>query len=225
MPPSSRIDRPLHRAELLRRRRLSQRVFELRLSRPPTFSFKPGQRIRLHRDELDRDYSLASSPADPVLELCIRNVPGGRMSAFLADAAPGTLLDFSGPHGYFVFLPSPRRAVFVATGTGIAPFVSMVRSGIRGFILLHGVRTREDLGYRSLLEPAARVYVGCLSGKGSRVEDPAVHRGRVTDYLESRLDPGDYDFYLCGRSDMIRDATRLVDDRFPGSRVYTETFY
>jgi len=49
--------------------------------------------------------------------------------------------------------------------------------------------------------------------------------GRVTDYLETELPPLPYDFYLCGRSDMIRDATLLVDERFSDSYVYTEIFY
>ena len=49
--------------------------------------------------------------------------------------------------------------------------------------------------------------------------------GRVTEYLDQHLTPGTYDFYLCGRSEMIRDVTLLIDERFPGSLVYTELFY
>jgi NAD(P)H-flavin reductase len=49
--------------------------------------------------------------------------------------------------------------------------------------------------------------------------------GRVSDYLEAHLPDGAYDFYLCGRQDMIRDVTLLVDEKFPGSLVYAETFY
>ena len=54
----------------------------------------------------------------------------------------------------------------------------------------------------------------------------SVHfHGRVTDYLRDKLPVTAYDFYLCGRREMIRDVTLLVDERFPGSHIYTEPFY
>jgi hypothetical protein len=54
---------------------------------------------------------------------------------------------------------------------------------------------------------------------------PDAFRGNVTEYLEQHLTPGAYDFYLCGRSEMIRDVTHLIDIRFPESLVFTELFY
>jgi NAD(P)H-flavin reductase len=113
----------------------------------------------------------------------------------------------------------------VATGTGIAPFVSMARAGVSGFILLHGVRVQSELYYAKLFELAAKGYIPCLSGNGGTSSVENQFSGRVTDYLKRHLPPDDYDFYLCGRNDMIRDVTLLVDDCFPGSRVYSEIFY
>lgn len=49
-------------------------------------------------------------------------------------------------------------------------------------------------------------------------------RGRVTEYLSRSFQAGAYDFYLCGRSEMVRDVTFLVDELFPGSHVYSEVF-
>ena len=99
----------------------------------------------------------------------------------------------------------------------------MARSSVRGFILLHGVRQIGECYYASLLRSKARRYVVCLSDE----DRPAAgtFHGRVTDYLASQLEPDLYDFYLCGRGEMIRDVTWIVDDRFPGSMVYTEIFY
>ena len=114
-------------------------------------------------------------------------------------------------------------SVFVATGTGIAPFRAMTGAGARGFTLLHGVETPADLHYRDFIRPRAGAYVACLSA--SPPAEPDHFSGWVTDYLRRRLPPGVYDFYLCGRRDMIRDATLLVDERFPDSLVYSETFY
>jgi benzoate/toluate 1,2-dioxygenase reductase subunit len=49
--------------------------------------------------------------------------------------------------------------------------------------------------------------------------------GRVTEYLEKQLSLDSYDFYLCGRQEMIRDVTAVVDERFPKSLIYTEVFF
>ena len=215
-----------YRSVLRETRRLSAGTFELRLSRPEGFSFRAGQHIRLRCQGLEREYSLTTGPDDDPLALCIRHVPGGALTPRLASLEPGSELLFSGPHGYFAFRPSDRPAVFVATGTGIAPFAAMARSGVKDFLLLHGVRESEELCYESLFRAAARRFVPCLTGCGSAQRPrPDVFSGRVTAYLEANLPRRASDFYLCGREEMIRDVTLLVDDAFPGSRVYSEVFF
>lgn len=208
---------------LAQRRPLSATVYEIEWPRPPGFSFLPGQRIRLQIGSAERDYTLVSSPADPGLRICFRSIAGGELSPRLAQAPIGSPFRFTGPHGYFVYRPSPRPAVFVATGVGIAPFCSMAASGISGFTLLHGVRSREELFYRSAVAPAAAVYIPCLSGPDAGAS--GAFAGRVTGYIENRLAPGCYDFYLCGSQAMVTEVTFLVDERFAGSWVYTEVFF
>lgn len=210
-------------ATLLKRKWLSKKTFEICLSQPPAFTFKPGQRISLSLDGHERDYSPVSAPKESELTLCIRKVAGGRLSALLSVADIGTSLLVNGPYGYFTYKPSPRPAVFVATGTGIAPFCSMARSGISGFTILHGVRLSEDLYYASQLRQSARKHIPCLSEPKKLPAN--AFQGKVTEYLEQHLTPEAYDFYLCGRSEMIRDVTWLIDERFAGSLVYTELFY
>jgi len=208
--------------EIMEHRWISNKTFEIKLSRPESFNFRPGQRISLKLMNFERDYSLASSPDEPHLTLCIRYVEGGRLSHVLGDAEKGTRFSFCGPHGYFTFKSSQRPAVLVASGTGIAPFRSMVRSGIAPEFLLHGVETSAELYYAEELQPAAGNYIPCLSQSS---KSPPYFEGRVTDYLRRHLPPVSYDFYLCGRREMIRDVTLLVDERFAGSFIYTETFY
>jgi NAD(P)H-flavin reductase len=174
--------------------------------------------------EVERDYSPVSFPEDEEVSFLVKSVKGGSFTSILASAREGTTFDFTGPHGYFRFYPSERLPVFVATGTGVAPFVSMARAAVKDFVLLHGVRRFLDLYYEPLLRRAARLYVPCLSA----VKDPegtGGFCGRVTGYLADHLASGPYDFYLCGNADMIRDVILLVDQRFPDSRVYAETFY
>ena len=211
-----------YQADLLERRWLSSDTFEIRLARPAGFRFQPGQYIRLHQGEETRDYSPVSAPGDPELALCIRLFGEGRFSSALSKAAIGSPLVFSGPKGYFTYKPSERPSVWVATGSGVAPFCSMTRSGVKDFTLLHGVRRREDLYYAELFQTSASLYMPCLSGSN---DNKACFQGRVTDYMAKHLPPKPYDFYLCGRRDMIRDVTLLVDDLFPESLVYSEIFY
>ena len=193
---------------LLERRRLTAGTFELRLSRPPGFAFEAGQRI---------------APADDELAVLVRLIPAGRVTPCLNQAPVGSELLFSGPRGYFCLHPGPRPAVMLASGTGIAPFVAMVRAGVRPSILLHGVRTADELYYRSALQPAADRYVPCLSAKGPL--PGSAFGGYVTAYLRTHIEPHPCDFYLSGRMEMIRDAMQIIDTRFPAARVYTEAFF
>jgi benzoate/toluate 1,2-dioxygenase reductase component len=211
---------------LVSRRSLSRKAFEAQFTRPSGFAFVPGQRICLVGNSVERDYSLVSGNTEETLLLCIQKIEGGMLSPLLASASIGSPFQFTGPYGYFTFVASQRPAVFIATGTGIAPFVSMARSGITGFTLLHGAKTPEELHYMSLFRKKADRYIPCLSrvhGTALDVED--TFPGRVTGYLEKHLPPGSYDFYLCGSAEMIRDVTLLTDERFPGSLVHVETFY
>jgi NAD(P)H-flavin reductase len=144
----------------------------------------------------------------------------------LAEAEPGTRFQFTGPHGYFVFRPSQRPAIFAATGTGIAPFVAMARSGVSGFTLLHGVRTADELYYQQVFSGIQATYLPCLSGETAITEPaPGAYAGKVTRYIRNHLVRRPHDFYLCGRQEMTRDATLLADELFPGSYVYTEVFF
>lgn len=208
---------------LLERHWLSKKAFEIILDRPVDFNFQPGQRIQIFHGDIERDYSLSSAPSDRHLALCVRNIEGGAMSSFLSSVDIGTKMTFSGPFGYFVFLSTQRKPVFVATGTGIAPFYSMLRAGISDVILLHGVRKLKELYYASEIKKSARKYVACLSE--AAYNHTEYYPGRVTDYLQKELPRDIYDFYLCGGGEMIRDVILLVDVRFPGSNVYTEPFY
>ena len=214
-----------YETQLLSRSWLTEDAFELRFSRPPLFQFAPGQRVRFVQNQVERDYTPASSPLDEVIDFLVRRVKEGMFSSALASAREGDIFRFTGPHGYFRFYPSERPSVFVATGTGVAPFVSMAKAGVKDFILLHGVRRFLDLYYEPLFRKTARLYVPCIS----TVRDPGEgaaggFAGRVTEYLEGHLPSGAYDFYLCGRGEMIRDAIHLVDQKFPDSLVYTEPF-
>ncbi len=113
-----------------------------------------------------------------------------------------------------------RPAVFVATGTGVAPCRAFVRThpGL-DLTLVHGVRFAKNLYYREEWAPYA--YHTCVSG-----EDAQTFRGRVTELCRG-LDFGpEAHFYLCGANEMIFDVHALLRDRgVDDSRIFTEAYY
>ncbi len=217
------MDKRLLQTTVLGNRQLSGSVFELCLERPSGFTFVPGQRLRVHWVDDPRDYSIASSPTDDHLTICVRRFPQGRVTPGLSCLVPGETLMMSGPHGHFSYQSTQVSAVFVATGTGIAPFRAMVLIRCRPYLVLHGVGAAADRFYRETFQQARVPYTACISGGDApEVTDYA---GRVTRYLSCQLPSGNYDFYLCGRQEMIRDATHVIDERFQGARIFSEMFY
>ncbi|MGD9308996.1 MAG: FAD-binding oxidoreductase [Desulfosarcina sp.] len=215
------IDSSTLKAVLKDRRWLAPKILELRLDRPAGFTFLPGQFLRIRMDGYQRDYTMVSGPDDQTLDFCIALVDRGRFSTDILTVEIGSALSVSGPHGHFIFQGSVNPVVFVATGTGVAPFVAFLRSGVRDALLLHGADTADQLIYRALLQSGLRSYVPCISRPQGN--DDGFH-GRVTRYLQEQLKSGIYDFYLCGRRAMIRDATAIIDRQFGDSRLFIETY-
>jgi len=212
--------------ELLQRRRLTENAFEIELTRPPSFEFNAGQTIRFIHQSMERYYSLISTPDDPTLVICVYYVPQGNFSPLLANSKIGAAFRITGPHGYFTFNPSERSPVFVATGTGIAPFVSMGRSGLADFIILHEVESVQELYYRDLFRKIASKYIPCLLlPSAADLSTAGTFQGTAADFIKNNVPPASYDFYLCGERDMTREVTLLADEHFPGSYVFKEVFF
>ncbi len=114
----------------------------------------------------------------------------------------------------------------MATGTGIAPFVSMARSGVTNFVLLHEANSSKELYYNSYFREITSNYFACLTeATKSEVSLLYAYQGEILACLQKNLLPKSYDFYLCGHRKMIRDVTLLVDEVYPGSCVYREVFF
>jgi benzoate/toluate 1,2-dioxygenase reductase component len=216
----------LKNTKLIKRSWLSKKAFQVQMVRPSDFQFIPGQNIRFVYGNIERYYSIISAPHEPIIELCIRFIKEGSFSPILAAAEPGFKFQYTGPHGYFIFKPSKRHPVFVATGVGIAPFISMACSGITQFTLLHGVKDAKELYYESFFRKTAFRFIPCLSESNAEDSNLShIFHGRVTDFIQKELPRTEYDFYLCGRGEMVRDVTLLADEFFPGSLVYNEVFF
>ncbi len=203
----------------------------LGVPRGPHPEIGPGGRVRLIR----RAYSIASSPLETAfLEFFVVRIDEGALTPRLWEIEPpGRLwMDEQAKGEFHLDLAPPGcNLVMVSTGTGIAPFVSMLRT-FRGqgrwrrFILINGVRYACDLGYREELEAAARtdatvgyVPIASREPEGSRWTGL---RGRVQSVLDDavlervagvRLDPADCHVFLCGNPEMILSVQALLEAR------------
>ncbi|MCC6765529.1 MAG: FAD-dependent oxidoreductase [Deltaproteobacteria bacterium] len=166
---SENTTRPVHRATLTRihEHLPGTRSLFLRLPAGERLAFTPGQfvscelPVRGHGGDdppLVRAYSLASSPEDDELEICVDRVAGGPGSTYLFGLASGAEVAFTGPFGSFALAePPPAHLVFVGEGTGVAPLRPMVRralerGGTRPITVLHGARYEHEFIYRDDFE-------------------------------------------------------------------------
>jgi ferredoxin-NADP reductase len=190
----------------------------------PGLDFKSGQFITMDlpigekRIERWRSYSVASAPhQEQPFELCIVRSESGTGTRYLFDTATvGTEIKWKGPDGVFV-LPSrtDQDLVMVCTGTGIAPFRSMLLDMLqrqhfyRSVHLIFGTRTEADILYRAEMEALkAQIPHFSFDVALSRQPDWAEHRGYVHSIYEQRYaEPyADVTFMLCGWSRMIDEA-------------------
>src|ERR1700730_16766179 len=105
---------------------------DFEVSAVPRFVFVAGQWLSFKTnkpdgEEITRAYSIASPPGnDNQFALCLNRVQDGFMSNFLCDMEEGEEIECQGPYGDFILRPPMRDTMFIATGTGIAPFRSML---------------------------------------------------------------------------------------------------
>lgn len=175
-----------------------------------------------------RSYSAASAPGAP-LEFLLSEVKGGGLTPRLFQLEEGDpiLLDET-PLGFFTLneVPAAKSLWMVATGTGLGPFISMLREGavlkrFERLVVVHGVRHEEQLAYREELKELSAqfpklTYITAVSGSSS--ESKAAPAGRITTHFESgRLEEEaqqgfdeDSHMLLCGNPVMIEDMTTLL---------------
>lgn len=190
--------------------------------------FAPGQWVNLFfpgtvAEELKRSYSIASAP-DPGgsahIELAVTHVEGGAASTYLHQLEVGQVLRAGGPHGLFVrAADDPAPALFVATGTGLAPMRSMIVAALAAgstapMRVLLGVRREEDVLWRDEMarwseqNPALRVEV-TLSRPG---EAWTGRRGWVQEHvpaLFAELDAASTHLWICGLDRMVKAVREI----------------
>jgi ferredoxin-NADP reductase len=210
------------------------------------FPFAPGQYATLglmgSEKLVQRPMSVSSSADDlSEYEFFIRRVEGGGFTPLLWERSVGDAINIKGPKGKFLLQDDGRRALFVASGTGLAPFISMIetlrsRGQSKDIVLLHGASYDYDLAWRTELTALEQGdafplrYVATVSRpQGSPTWTGCT--GRVETIVESQLDehgltPETATIYLCGNPEMITAVDEIAVARgFPPEQVRKELYW
>ena len=221
--------------EITEKRQWNDRLFSLRFS-APIENFKAGQFVRvaleIDGEIIARPYSLVNSPGESVQEIFFNIVPEGPLTPRLARLDKGDKVKVTDKlYGFLTVdaVPDARDLWMLATGTGIGPFLSILKSGdvwqkFHNAVLVYSVRTANELAYQetilSLLEQK-NVNLSFIPLVTRENMDGAINK-RITAAIESgeleqqagiEISAEDSHVMMCGNSDMISEVTRLLESR------------
>lgn len=198
-------------------------VFYLTVEKKIRFSAGQTVAVTLVPDEPPRLYSIASGEQEPFVGILFQVVPGGSLTPRLARLQRGSRVYVSEAFGSFTGDEQP--ACWIATGTGIAPFHSMVKSGLtQNKVLVHGAKKHPGFYFQDTFQQVfADNYYRCASQE----PDTNFFKGRVTDFLLQQKAPlPEKKYYLCGQAEMvveIRDI--LIGKGVSFDRIHAEIYF
>ncbi|WP_417067737.1 ferredoxin--NADP reductase [Niveibacterium terrae] len=220
----------------------NETLFSFKTTRDPGLRFANGQFVLIglptESRPLLRAYSIASANYEEHLEFFSIKVPNGPLTSRLQHLAPGDEIFVSRkPTGTLIVddVRSGRNLFLLSTGTGLAPFLSIIRDPdtyerFDKVIVTHGVRTVSELAYADLLarELPEHEFLGDfvrdkLLYYPTVTREPFRNQGRLTDLIETGklctdlglapLDPARDRAMLCGSTAMLKDLSEMLDAR------------
>jgi len=226
-------------ARLLESREIAPAVrhFEFEAVGVDRLEFAPGQFTSftdvIGGKEITRAYSMASAPSGGNrFELCLNRVEPGHLSPRLFEMKPGDRIEMRQPLGMFVLRQPPRDSIFIATGTGIAPFRSMLQAHLHAsspaITLLFGVRYESHLLYRAEFEEMALEHRRFRFWPTLSRPDATWggRQGHVQAHLADAIgERRDLDVYLCGLKEMVDDVRAVLKSLgFDRKQIFYEKY-
>lgn len=170
-----------------------------------------------------REYSVYSSEEQAYMQVLVKEILDGTVSHQLRNSKGGDFLEVNGPFGSFKLETMNMysgKHIFIATGTGISPFHSMIKSypGI-DYTILHGISYMTEAYDKDDYE--AGRYIPCTSKEKSNG-----FNGRVTGYLSNHRTDPETVYYLCGNSSMIYEVSDILRAKgVSGDRILREVYF
>jgi ferredoxin--NADP+ reductase len=236
----------LPQATITERRDITHDLMVIKLQTPQPFIFKAGQYITIGLEDVERPYSIVSSPLEPQVELFVELVPlpDGVLTPKLWKVKAGDLLRYRPrAKGLFTFNPKYTNHLMIATVTGVAPYVSMLRflvsQGLDShkFFVLQGASYQDEFTYLDELTALAKQHPNCITYLPT-VSRPQEQRnaswkgatGRVNAIAEEWAATWGLDgvkeqtlVYACGHPGMIEDVKARFTPQ--GWKVQEERFW
>jgi ferredoxin-NADP reductase len=228
-----------HNGKIVKIEHLNRQVLLIAVNTDDEFYFLPGQyvmfRISSGKESKGRAYSICNTPSEKgSLEFCINLIKGGFASEFWKKSKKGDELEFRGPFGELKLDEKSKEHWFLASGTGVAPFKSILKSSLGNpekkkdrFVLIFSARTRKDLFFvKDFLELEKRhsnfkFSPTLTQEKGKRWTGL---RGRIQQNLPEAVE--NKTFYVCGRKETVEDITdKLLSKGVKKERIRTEKYY
>ena len=232
----------LHQERVLDVHHWNDSLFSFTTTRNPAFRFRNGHFVMIGLEvdgrPLLRAYSLVSANYDEHLEFYSIKVPDGALTSRLQHIGPGdSILVSNKPTGTLLLdnLQPGKRLYLLATGTGLAPFMSIIRDPetyerYEHVIVAHGVRRISDLGYREYIEkdlPAHELVGDQVKAQllyyPTVTREPFRNQGRLNDLVASgkicadlgrpAFDPEHDRVMICGSPSMLRDLVGILEER------------
>jgi ferredoxin/flavodoxin---NADP+ reductase len=224
------VSEPWLEGRVVENRHWTDALFSLKVEGAP-LAFEAGQFVRIALDidgaRVPRPFSFVNPPSSAVHEFYGIVVPEGPLSPRLARLMPGDRLYVArNPAGFLVLseVPDTETLWLISTGTGIAPFLSMLQAGtpwkrFRNVVLVHAVRHARELVYQEMIATfrslrsvkfvSREKAPGALEGR----IPAAIRDGRLEAAAGLRLAPETSHVMLCGNPDMLKDATAALAER------------
>lgn len=252
---------PQNTAKLIKHTQLTSDIFELTFETETNLNFKAGQFITIKiADKAEpcfRGYSISSAPqnnkgvfaiaktnlltthsaeAPCVFDICVKTIKNGRGSNWLNNLQIGEKINFIGPTGKFTFSKTEKNTIFIATGTGVAPFKSILEDELKNkntknkITLLWGLRNTKSIFYENFLNELKKNHENfsftiTLSDQENHIKWSG-KKGRVTDFLlKTKIDPENTETYLCGLKEMIEEVSAILQKKgLPKKAIHFEQY-
>lgn len=220
-------------------------TFDIPAELSDTFRFREGQNITIRKnmegEELRRSYSICAAPYENVLRVAVKEIPGGKFSAFANHSLkPGDVLDVMAPSGKFNahMHDTPAHYLAIAAGSGITPIISIIKHTLDAsphsrFTLIFGNRSRASIIFFEELEAIKNTYMdrfNLIHILSREKMDSDIQYGRIDATKLKALQPlVQYqtvrEAYICGPEAMITDARNmLVQSGLSPEHIHFELF-
>lgn len=184
-------------------------------------NFLPGQFVsvsmKINNEKVTRAYTISSSPLQKkFIDITFRVYWQGRLTPHLYNLKKGNRINIDGPYGDFVFTDNMKNVVFIAGGTGIVPFMSMLRyirdKNLKPKIsLLYSCRTKKDIIFKEELYKICQQLSINYYLTLTRDETWKGNKGRIRKEILEKQDPS-ATFFVCGPPQMVADIKKIVSD-------------